>query len=135
MMKVLIVYAHPNLESFNGAVLQQVRQGLEEAGHEVEIVDLYRENFDPVLRFNSEKKKRDICCDPETEKYRQLVKKAEHLVFIYPIWWSGIAASIKAMSFWCPTASASLFPIAQKRDALRSFSLSQYLQAPYSVSA
>ena len=44
-MKVLIIYAHPNPESFNGAVLESFTGGLEEAGHTFETVDLYAIGF------------------------------------------------------------------------------------------
>ncbi len=49
-MNVLTVYAHPNPKSFCHAVLQKFAAGLEDAGHANEIIDLYGENFDPVLR-------------------------------------------------------------------------------------
>ncbi len=49
-MKVLTVYAHPNPKSFCHAVLEEFTAGLREAGHRVEVVDLYAINFDPVFR-------------------------------------------------------------------------------------
>ena len=49
-MKVLTVYAHPNPKSFCHAILEQFTAGLREAGHSVEVVDLYAIKFDPVFR-------------------------------------------------------------------------------------
>jgi NAD(P)H dehydrogenase (quinone) len=49
-MKVLTVYANPNPKSFCHALLEQFTQGLKDAGHESEVIDLYAINFDPVLR-------------------------------------------------------------------------------------
>jgi NAD(P)H dehydrogenase (quinone) len=49
-MRVLTVYAHPNPKSFCHAVLEQFTLGLREAGHSVEVVDLYAIKFDPVFR-------------------------------------------------------------------------------------
>src|SRR5512143_4080807 len=49
-MRVLTVYAHPNPQSFCHALLERFTQGLREAGHEVEVVDLYAIRFDPVFR-------------------------------------------------------------------------------------
>ena len=40
-MHVLTVYAHPNPKSFCHAVLVQFDEGLREAGHTNEVVDLY----------------------------------------------------------------------------------------------
>ena len=49
-MRVLTVYAHPNPKSFCHAVLEQFTAGLRDAGHSVEVVDLYAIKFDPVFR-------------------------------------------------------------------------------------
>jgi len=48
-MKILTVFAHPDRRSFCGAVLDRFQDGLKEAGHEVEVADLYAERFNPVF--------------------------------------------------------------------------------------
>ena len=48
-MKVLTVYANPSPKSFCHAILEQFNQGLQDAGHTNEIVDLYAMKFNPVL--------------------------------------------------------------------------------------
>lgn len=50
-MKVLTVYANPNPRSFCHAILEQFSQGLKNAGHINEVVDLYAMKFDPVLKL------------------------------------------------------------------------------------
>ncbi len=47
-MNVLIVYAHPEPQSFNGAMKDLAVQTLTEAGHQVVVSDLYAMNFNPV---------------------------------------------------------------------------------------
>lgn len=47
-MKVLLIYAHPEPASFNGAMFAQARKTLLEAGHELRTSDLYAMKFDPV---------------------------------------------------------------------------------------
>jgi NAD(P)H dehydrogenase (quinone) len=49
-MKVLSVIANPNPKSFCHAILEQFTKGLKDAGHTVEVVDLYAIHFDPVFR-------------------------------------------------------------------------------------
>ncbi|MGB8651121.1 MAG: NAD(P)H-dependent oxidoreductase [Mycobacteriales bacterium] len=49
-MKVLTVYAHPDPHSFCHGVLERFTAGLQEAGHESRVLDLYAMDFDPVLR-------------------------------------------------------------------------------------
>lgn len=48
-MRVLVVYAHHNPQSFTRAVLDQVTRGLADGGHEFEVIDLYAIGFDPVF--------------------------------------------------------------------------------------
>jgi NAD(P)H dehydrogenase (quinone) len=49
-MKVLTVYAHHDPHSFCHGVLERFTDGLRDAGHTAEIVDLYAIKFDPVFR-------------------------------------------------------------------------------------
>lgn len=94
-MNVLIVYAHPNPKSFNHAVLEKVKQGLQEADHTFTVIDLYEDQFNPILKFDENFKRRNLKDDSETEWYRTQLKQADHYIFIYPIWWSGMPAILK----------------------------------------
>jgi NAD(P)H dehydrogenase (quinone) len=49
-MKVLTIYANPNPKSFCHTIMEQFTQGLKDADHESEVVDLYAIKFDPVLK-------------------------------------------------------------------------------------
>jgi NAD(P)H dehydrogenase (quinone) len=85
-MKVLVVYAHPNPQSFNHAVLEAFTKGLEEKGHEYEIVDLYK------IKFNSNTKLEDLVqfrggqMPQEVLDQQDKVSAADSLVFIFPRW-------------------------------------------------
>jgi NAD(P)H dehydrogenase (quinone) len=94
-MNVLIVYAHPNKNSFNHAILDEVVRGIQDGNHCCQVIDLYKDGFNPILVFNEEKKRSDLLNDKETESYRDLVRNANHLIFIYPIWWYGMPAILK----------------------------------------
>ncbi|MDG5471297.1 NAD(P)H-dependent oxidoreductase [Jeotgalibacillus sp. ET6] len=94
-MNVLIIYSHPNHQSLNFAILEQVEKGLTEANHKVNVIDLYEEEFQSSLIFNKEKRRRDLNRDPETEKYREMIAQSDQLIFIYPIWWSMPPAILK----------------------------------------
>jgi len=94
-MKVLIVYAHPNPESLTHAVLERLQAGLAEGPHEVQVVDLYGESFDPVLIVDRSRRRRDLVRDPYTERYRGLIAEAEHLIFVYPVWWHSMPAILR----------------------------------------
>lgn len=94
-MNVVIIYSHPNTKSFNHAILEQVKQGLKESKHSVEVVDLYADGFNPVLVYNENVKRSELINDAETAHYRELIKQADQLIFIYPIWWYGLPAILK----------------------------------------
>ena len=51
-MRVLVVYCHPKPDSYVAAMRDAAIEGLKQAGHEPQIVDLYAEGFDP--RFSAE---------------------------------------------------------------------------------
>lgn len=88
-MKVLIIYTYPNHRSLNHAFLQKVIKGSEENPNirGLQVLDLYEEQFSPILVFNEQKRRRDMHMNPNPEKYRQQITWADKLVFIYPIWW------------------------------------------------
>ncbi|AOP13912.1 MULTISPECIES: NAD(P)H-dependent oxidoreductase [Bacillus] len=94
-MQTAVIYAHPNPNSFNGAILNQVIKALEDGKHFYDVIDLYRDRFDPVLLFDEKKRRSDMKRDPETAEYRRIVKNADHLIFIYPLWWGGMPAIMK----------------------------------------
>lgn len=88
-MKILIIYTHPNHQSLSYSFLQKVIQGSRENPNisEIQVLDLYQENFNPILVFNKEKRRRDMHADPQLEKYRQQIIWADKIVLVYPIWW------------------------------------------------
>lgn len=95
-MRVLVIYAHPIAESFNGALLSCVNDALLGAGHEIDVLDLYGENFDPVLTADE----RNAYFDTEanrarTAPYVARIERAEGLVFVFPTWCLGPPAILK----------------------------------------
>ncbi|MBD8498479.1 NAD(P)H-dependent oxidoreductase [Paenibacillus arenosi] len=88
-MNILVVYTHPNHKSLSYAFLQKVIQGISENTNKpsMQVLDLYEEQFDPLLVFNETKRRRDMHKDPKLAKYREQLMWADKLVFVYPIWW------------------------------------------------
>ena len=88
-MKILVIYTHPNHESLCYAFLQKVLEGSSENSNikEIQVLDLYEEGFNPLLVFNEKKRRRDMYCDPNLEKYREQITWADKIVLVYPIWW------------------------------------------------
>lgn len=94
-MKALIVYAHPNPESFNHAVLEEFTKGLKDGGHSVEIVDLYRIGFDPRIKSEDLAQFRGAKTPDDVLEQQEKVKEADALVFISPIIWGSLPGMLK----------------------------------------
>ena len=86
-MKFLLVYAHPNVKSFNHALFSQVRRQLEAAGHEVRVHDLYAMGFDPVLAPADFEAMAAGTQRDDVARLQADIAWAERLFFTYPIWW------------------------------------------------
>jgi putative NADPH-quinone reductase len=88
----LIIFAHPdNQGSHNAAVMKHVTQRLKGDFKDFEVIDLYADGFDPVLRLTRESDEKKAL----VERYQELVKKADCLVFIFPVWWYNMPAILK----------------------------------------
>ena len=95
-MRVLYVYCHPLDNSFHAAIRKEALAGLAEAGHEVDLLDLYAEGFDPVL---TAERRRDYH-DPErnrrnNEAYADRLMAANALVVQFPTRSFGPPAMLK----------------------------------------
>ena len=83
-MYVGIIIAHPNPLSFNHALLKSFVDGAKTANHDVHIIDLYKDQFNPIISLDE---MRGDISDPIVENYQQQIKNADCLVFIYPVFW------------------------------------------------
>ncbi len=120
-MRVLLVYCHPCEESFNRAIRDRALATLAERDHEIELVDLYAEGFDPVM---SGEERRGYHTPGDNEvpvaHHIALLRWAEVLVFVYPTWWFGLPAMLKGWldrvfvphaTFSMPTETMSMGPV------------------------
>ncbi len=125
-MRVLLVYCHPNPESFTAAVRVAAERGLAAGGHELRVADLYGENFDPVLRreeraayHTAGENERPVAAEIER------IKWAEALVFVYPTWWYAQPAMLKGWldRVWIPhvtfTMPTDTMPIGRNMTNIR----------------
>ncbi len=110
-MKALIVYWHPEPNSFNHAMFQTARAALAEAGAQVKTSDLPALRFEPVSgRHNFQTAK-----DPaylkvqleelyatenqgfadELEAENQKLEWCDLMIWQFPLWWFGLPAALK----------------------------------------
>ena len=103
-MRVLIIFNHPYEGSFCNSILNSVRQGLLTGKNEVDVIHLDNENFDPVMRAKDLRAFALARKDPERAyelldkqvlEYKEKITQAEHIIFIFPIWWELMPALTK----------------------------------------
>lgn len=94
-MKYLIVYAHPNPNSFNSAELQTLGSALKQGGHDVRVRDLYAEKFNPVLGPSDFQALASGSFPADIAAEQSHIRWADVLVFLYPVWWAGMPAMMK----------------------------------------
>lgn len=94
-MKNLIVYAHPNSGSLNHFFKQTVLESLQESGEEIEVRDLNQINFNPVLSLEDMKGQRMGKVADDVKKEQDFIAWSDRIIFIYPIWWTGMPAIMK----------------------------------------
>lgn len=92
MKKVLIINGHPNAESFNFAIAESYKNGAIASGSQVEIITIANLNFNPNLQFGYQKRTE---LEPDLLDSWEKIKRADHLVWIHPVWWGGLPAITK----------------------------------------
>ncbi len=90
--RILVILGHPSDDSFCGALMQQYVAGALESNAEVKVLKLGELKFDPVFVGY---KSSSATLEPDLIKAQQLITWAEHLVFVYPIWWGAMPALLK----------------------------------------
>ena len=95
-MRVLYIYCHPLPESFHAAIRVKALAALAAAGHEVDLLDLYAEKFDPVLSEEARRHYHDTARNRiGLESYIARLTAAEALVVQFPTWCFGMPAMLK----------------------------------------
>jgi NAD(P)H dehydrogenase (quinone) len=110
-MNVLIVFAHPELRSFNGALKDTAVQTLTRQGHNVVVSDLYRLGWRTVLDEHDFPEHRgndflDVSAEQETAFHngaqapdiiaeQKKVEAADLVLFHFPVWWFAMPAILK----------------------------------------
>ena len=75
-MYIDIIISHPNPDSFCHALLNSFVEGAKTANHDVHIIDLYKDNFNPIISL--EEAKGEIS-DPIIKQYQKQIKDADCL--------------------------------------------------------
>jgi len=90
--KILIINGHPDQESFNFALSDAYKNGATKAGAEIKEIRIRDLNFNPNLEFGYRKR---TALEPDLIEAQKKLMWADHIVWIYPVWWGSVPAIMK----------------------------------------
>lgn len=90
--KIVVINGHPSETSFNHSLVQAYLEAAIKLGIQTELIEIGQLNFDPNLKFGYEK--RIDLEDDLLESWEKIIN-ADHLVWIFPVWWGGLPAITK----------------------------------------
>lgn len=110
-MNILVVTAHDHPQAFVAALHNTALGVLERAGHDVQVTELYAQNFNPLatdIDFEIKsvshanymfEQQRTVntggAFSPDIKAEMDKVSKAELIIFHFPLWWGGVPAVLK----------------------------------------
>lgn len=86
-MKHLIIYVNPEKESFSHDIKEYVVNFSNQKGYEVEIRDLYKIGFNPILSIEDLELEKEDKVVEEVKKEQDYINWSDAITLIYPIWW------------------------------------------------
>ena len=92
MKNILVINGHPDVESFNFALSKAYQDGVAQTDANLEVLNIRELDFNPNLQFGYRKRTE---LEPDLLKAQELITWADHLVWIYPVWWGSVPAIMK----------------------------------------
>jgi NAD(P)H dehydrogenase (quinone) len=92
-MRISVILAHPDPESFNHAIAQTALDAIKANGYRAFFHDLYQEKFDP--RLTLEELAKDAILPAAIRKHCDEIASADGIVIVHPNWWGQPPAILK----------------------------------------
>ena len=90
--KVLVILGHPSRNSLCNGLADAYEEGVRVAEAECRRINLVDLQFDPILHEGYNKIQE---LEPDLVAAQEAIRWAEHLVFVYPNWWTSMPALMK----------------------------------------
>ena len=91
-MNVLVINGHPDKESFNYALAAAYQAGLASTDAAIACINIGELAFNPNLAHGYRLR---MELEPDLLAAIQKIKEADHLVWVFPMWWYGYPAVMK----------------------------------------
>lgn len=90
--RILLILGHSGKDTLCRALAAAYLEGAQAAGHEVRQLALGDLKFDPILHEGYAEIQE---LEPDLKQAQAAITWAQHLVFVYPIWWGAMPALLK----------------------------------------
>lgn len=90
--KILLINGHPDKESYGFAIADAYKRGVKKSNAVIEEIVIRDLKFNPNLEFGYRKRTE---LEPDLLKAQELILWADHIVWIYPVWWGSLPAILK----------------------------------------
>jgi NAD(P)H dehydrogenase (quinone) len=120
-MRLLFILTHPDPESFSAALCSAALDAARMAGHDVRLIDLCAEGFNPVMRADEWRGQAGGAVPEDLQSHVQALRWTEGVIFVHPTWWSAQPAVLKGWldRVWRPGVAFTLHDEGQRlRPAL-----------------
>jgi NAD(P)H dehydrogenase (quinone) len=94
-MNVLNILSSHYDASFNSVLMNEFEKSLSENGHQYETMDLYKDNFNPVMNGDDFNQFMNKDLPEELILIQNKIKSADIITFFYPVWWCDMPAIMK----------------------------------------
>jgi NAD(P)H dehydrogenase (quinone) len=92
MKQVLIINGHPDKQSYNYALSEAYLKGTSKTNAVLTQINIADLEFNPNLAFGYRKRTE---LEPDLLEAIEKIKKSDHIVWIFPMWWYGYPALMK----------------------------------------
>lgn len=105
--KIVVINAHPSSTSFNQALMQAYIEAVP-SDLQVEVIEIGKLHFDSNLKYGYEQR---MELEPDLQAAWSKIMSADHLVWIFPVWWGGLPAVAKGFidRLFLPSQAFSYF--------------------------
>ncbi|MGQ1889839.1 NAD(P)H-dependent oxidoreductase [Thermophagus sp. OGC60D27] len=94
-MQHLIISAHPNKNSFSNALAEALAADSRNNNANPMIRNLYEIDFNPILTNSDLSQIKDGLIPPDISREQKLLKEADLISIVYPLWWGSFPAVLK----------------------------------------
>jgi putative NADPH-quinone reductase len=92
MRQVLIINGHPDEQSYNYALSEGYKSGANKTNAIIDTINISELDFNINLRYGYRQRTE---LEPDLKNAIDKMKKADHIVWLFPLWWAGLPALMK----------------------------------------